>query len=443
MRSRRRRARTGDAPPVPIATTTSPRSTTAGKMKVDRSGRSTTFTATLAARARAATRSARSPPAATTIAANSENSASSGSANDNSSLPAEALASTTSSATSRLPEYQRTSAPAERRSCSLLSAAAPEPTKATVPESRSRKRGRKRIGPNSRLVRIVFHIECDFGVQTEKYSAAGITTPAMSRLLSGQKRNHPSPPEGSSGWDEGAATLTHHGRVPAALGPVQVLLVPQPGRQLGEGQRSCGRQQRLGFVDRSEGRNAFFVAEMLHRIGRCSAGEMKMRIPARLRAGEIGIDVGAVKDVARTIGVDHHLARHPQGREDAILAGLVVPDHPMLTHGHAAGATAAPAKIVEHGAGRHVHLFAQALGNHRDVDKAQEIMGVRAQAAAIERREDARIAACLGIVNCRVGLVAIDMKRAAAGDIERGKGMQVVIIAAAHDRSLSAFRHDE
>ena len=44
MRSRNRRASTGDAPPVPMATTTSPRSTIAGKMKVERSGRSTTLT---------------------------------------------------------------------------------------------------------------------------------------------------------------------------------------------------------------------------------------------------------------------------------------------------------------------------------------------------------------------------------------------------------------
>src|SRR5437868_1228345 len=42
--SRRRRARTGEAPPVPIATMTSPRSTIAGKIKLESSGRSTTLT---------------------------------------------------------------------------------------------------------------------------------------------------------------------------------------------------------------------------------------------------------------------------------------------------------------------------------------------------------------------------------------------------------------
>ena len=44
MRSRTRRATTGDAPPVPTATTTSPRSTMAGKMKVECERSSITFT---------------------------------------------------------------------------------------------------------------------------------------------------------------------------------------------------------------------------------------------------------------------------------------------------------------------------------------------------------------------------------------------------------------
>ena len=53
MRSRTRRATTGDAPPVPTATTTSPRSTMAGKMKVECLRSSITFTGMPAALARA------------------------------------------------------------------------------------------------------------------------------------------------------------------------------------------------------------------------------------------------------------------------------------------------------------------------------------------------------------------------------------------------------
>src|SRR5215510_12888704 len=146
IHSRTRRARTGEPPPVPIATTTSPRSTTAGNTKVERSGWSTTFTGTLRARASAATPSSSAPPAADTTATNSEKSARNGSAKDSSSRPDGGLASNTSSATSALEEYQRTLAPAARNSRSLLSATGPEPTSATVPLARSRKTGRKRIG---------------------------------------------------------------------------------------------------------------------------------------------------------------------------------------------------------------------------------------------------------------------------------------------------------
>ena len=88
IRSRKRRASTGDAPPVPIATTTSPRSTTAGKMNVDRSGRSTTLTGMLNARALAAMRSSMSRPAAETTASAPARSDAAGSPNAISIRPA-------------------------------------------------------------------------------------------------------------------------------------------------------------------------------------------------------------------------------------------------------------------------------------------------------------------------------------------------------------------
>ena len=46
MRPRRVAAKVGEAPPVEIATTTSSRSTIAGRMKSQRAGRSATFTGT-------------------------------------------------------------------------------------------------------------------------------------------------------------------------------------------------------------------------------------------------------------------------------------------------------------------------------------------------------------------------------------------------------------
>ena len=49
----------GEAPPVPMAATTSPRSMTAGVVKSQSAGRSTTLTGTLAARAAFAAASAK------------------------------------------------------------------------------------------------------------------------------------------------------------------------------------------------------------------------------------------------------------------------------------------------------------------------------------------------------------------------------------------------
>src|SRR6266545_4252193 len=141
----------------------------------------------LLARARAATSSSSVPPAAATTATNSEKSARSGSANDSSSRPDGALASSTSSATSMLPEYQRTSAPAERSSRNLFTAAGPEPIRATVPDARSRKTGRKRIGRNSPVSRRIFHIGTKLAVQIEKYSAIADRAANKSQLQSGKK----------------------------------------------------------------------------------------------------------------------------------------------------------------------------------------------------------------------------------------------------------------
>jgi len=49
----------------------------------------------------------------------------------------------------------------------------------------------------------------------------------------------------------------------------------------------------------------------------------------------------------------------------------------------------------------------------------------------------------LGIVNGRVGKMPIDMQRAAASQVQHRKRMPEIVIAASHDRALSAFRHDE
>ena len=42
-----------------------------------------------------------------------------------------------------------------------------------------------------------------------------------------------------------------------------------------------------------------------------------------------------------------------------------------------------------------------------------------------------------------IGLVAVDMQRAAALQIEHREGVDVLVVAAAHDGALAVFRHDE
>ena len=58
-------------------------------------------------------------------------------------------------------------------------------------------------------------------------------------------------------------------------------------------------------------------------------------------------------------------------------------------------------------------------------------MRIGAETAAVERGQDAVLAAELGVMNGRVRLVAIDMQRAAAFQIEEREGMDVLVVAAA------------
>ena len=103
----------------------------------------------------------------------------------------------------------------------------------------------------------------------------------------------------------------------------------------------------------------------------------------------------------------------------------------------------ATAQIAEHLAGRKVHLLAEPLGDDHHIDEPEQVMGIRAHAAAVERSEHAAIPACLGVVDRRIALVAVDVQRAAALQIERRKRMQIIVVATAHDRALSLLRHDK
>ena len=101
-------------------------------------------------------------------------------------------------------------------------------------------------------------------------------------------------------------------------------------------------------------------------------------------------------------------------------------------------------QIVEHLLRRHVHLLAEALRDHGDVDVCQAARGVfeRTPPPSSEVRMPASRQR-LRVVDRRVGLVPVDMQRAAAGDIEHRERRQIVVVAAAHDRALAVVRHDE
>src|SRR6478752_2989106 len=61
-------------------------------------------------------------------------------------------------------------------------------------------------------------------------------------------------------------------------------------------------------------------------------------------------------------------------------------------------------------------------------------MGIGPQAAAIERSQDAGLAAQLGIVDRGVRLVTVDMERAAAAEIQQRKG---VICSSSRQRTIA------
>jgi hypothetical protein len=155
------------------------------------------------------------------------------------------------------------------------------------------------------------------------------------------------------------------------------------------------------------------------------------------------MDIGTVEDVAGAVGIDDAVVRHIERRQEAVVAVLVVPDHPVLAERDAADPAAAALQVGEHLAVTEIHLLAQPLGDDRDVDMREKLMRVRAQPAAVERGQDAAPAAGRGVMDRGVGLVAVEMERPAAVEVQRREGVQVMVVAAAHDGALAAVRHDE
>src|ERR1700686_4099055 len=55
-------------------------------------------------------------------------------------------------------------------------------------------------------------------------------------------------------------------------------------------------------------RQSGLVAEALNLVGRCRAREIEMVVPAFAGIAEVGIDIGAVENVAGAVGIEHAFA---------------------------------------------------------------------------------------------------------------------------------------
>src|ERR1019366_5520903 len=163
-------------------------------------------------------------------------------------------------------------------------------------------------------------------------------------------------------------------------------------------------------LDVGKRRQSGLVAETLNLVGRRRAREVEMVVPALAGIAEIGIDIGAVEHVAGALGIEHAFARNRKRRKRANGAGLVIPEQTAFSHRDAADPAAAALEIFQHPFGRKVHLLAQPLGDDGDIDEFQELVGVGPKTAAIERCQDAGLAAKLGVVDRGVRLVTVDMQ---------------------------------
>src|ERR1700730_17813879 len=114
----------------------------------------------------------------------------------------------------------------------------------------------------------------------------------------------------------------------------------------------------LDGFDVGQRRQSGLVAETLNLVGRCRAREIEMVVPAFAGAAEVGIDIGAMKNIAGAVGIEHAFARDRKLRQRADGTGLVIPEQAAFAHGDAADLAAAALEIIQHLLGRKVHLLA-------------------------------------------------------------------------------------
>src|SRR6266436_4832454 len=187
----------------------------------------------------------------------------------------------------------------------------------------------------------------------------------------------------------------------------------------------------LDRLDIGQRRQSGLIAELLNLVSRGRARKLEVVLPAFAGTGEIGIDVSAMEYVTRAVGVEHALGRDRKRGQGANRPRLVIPEQAFFPHGHAADAAAAALEIIQHLFRRQVHLLAQPLGHDGDVDELQQLVCVGAQPAAVERGQNSVLAAELCVVDRGIRLVAVDMQRAAAFQVQHRKGMDMLVVSAA------------
>src|SRR5271168_5300570 len=86
----------------------------------------------------------------------------------------------------------------------------------------------------------------------------------------------------------------------------------------------------------SKCRQAQLIAKMLDLVGGCRLREAEMVLPSLCRIGKVGINVGAVKDVSGSTGIENSSGRYGKSRKRPNSARLVVPDQASFSERHPA-----------------------------------------------------------------------------------------------------------
>src|SRR6187455_2863599 len=114
----------------------------------------------------------------------------------------------------------------------------------------------------------------------------------------------------------------------------------------------------------------------------------KVLSPFLCRICEMGIDVGAVKDIARAAGIKNAVGRHRECGLGSHRAGLVIPEEAAFSESHAANPTAPSLQIFEHCSWAELHLLAEALCHDSHIDEGKQLVRVRPDTASVKRREN-------------------------------------------------------